>query len=182
MFETRARWPCLREGTASVIARSQVRHRRLLVIADQQPLRPTAAPLAREPPPDALELHVPSAPARQLVVQRYAAIARLTERTERERLVLSQRAEDNAARSFTALPVAARAAAARPPRTAPGSQVARRRAAASRRSRPAGGLVRQRRKLRGSQLGLWLTSVAMNHNYVVCVVGIVGSARVRDPM
>ena len=57
-----------------------------------------AALLAPEPPPDVLEQHVLPPPIGQrLVVELDAAIARLTERPEGERLVLSEGAEDDRA-------------------------------------------------------------------------------------
>ena len=78
-----------------------VRHQRL-VIPHQEPLRPAPALLALEPPPDVLEQYVPTPPVRQrLVVQRNAAVARLTERAEGERLVTSQGAEDEASSAAT---------------------------------------------------------------------------------
>ncbi len=74
----------------------RVRHSRLL-IPHKQPLRPAPALLAREPPPDVLAQDVTSVRVRQrLVVQRDAPVARLTERPESERLVISQGAEDDA--------------------------------------------------------------------------------------
>ena len=66
----------------------QVRHRRLLM-PDRQTLRPPPARVAPQPPANVPEQHVPPAAIREgLMLEQDAAVARLTERAQREGAVL----------------------------------------------------------------------------------------------